>query len=536
MKLQEIKDCLEALAQMEIGEDTDNYFIRVWDSLPRIPYKQLPLSLQKSVRERFTPDALLKFLKNCYPTQEDVIKFNSMPPEEQGYYWMYSPDSYVSFESVTEGIPEDAFDEILIRTRNTAIYTIEGEDPGNPYPVVVTGNIVPSLHGVHAIMAFDAAIEAYREKQEKKQQKREKLEQYEKEKEQAKKDGKELPKKPQQTQWGANLVSTGFYQYVISDKKYQHGLSTQQNKNAYIALMQPEFFKRFDFADGTLTFDKETAGIVKQYKKGKYSDIQNLDLPLLTQIYTAAVKSNIRHDAFTITVSLPKFFQEMGIEMSKGNAPDIMAKLHSFENCVGIMPETGIVAKLFTILQLDTQNQTMTFAVPYIMRLLETLEEKNHIERKTRQGELIDYTKPYNHAIVHGVIAKERNKTAIQLVYLIINGLVQRGCVPDCQTWDRKNAKTQFPERVTYSIRFSTLINNAPLLRGRIQSYQEIADKNKALRRAFEKAYQLLETKTDVKKYYINLKYNDIIPTMATLDKELTFTHEGKNGDYKPKK
>ena len=321
MKLQEIKDCLEALAQMEIGEDMDNYFIRVWDSLPRIPYKQLPLSLQKSVRERFTTDALLKFLKNCYPSPEDVIKFNSMPPEEQGFYWMYSPDSYVSFESVTEGIPENALDEILIRTRNTATYTIEGEDPGNPYPVVVTGNIVPMLHGIHATMAFEAAIEAYREKQEEKRQKQE----------QAKKEGKKLPKKTQLTQQGGNLVSAGYYQMLISDKAYQHGLSIQKNKHAYIALMKPEFFKRLDFANGVLTFDQETAGIVKQYKKGEYSDIQNLDFPLLTQIYTAAVKSNIRHDAFTITVSLPKFFQEMEIEMSKGNAPDIMAKLHSFE-------------------------------------------------------------------------------------------------------------------------------------------------------------------------------------------------------------
>ena len=92
------------------------------------------------------------------------------------------------------------------------------------------------------------------------------------------------------------------------------------------------------------------------------------------------------------------------------------------------------------------------------------------------------------------------------------------------------------PALVSYSISFRTLINDAPLLRGRIKSYKSQNDKNKALRRAFEKAYQLIKAKTDAGEYFIDLHIPEIIPTMSTLDDLLTITHHGINGDYKPRR
>lgn len=506
MKLNEIRERLDALAEMQPGERIEDYSQRAFDGLPRMPYKELPRSLQQNVRERFTADILRDFLREGYNMTDfaaNVLKMDAA----------HVADLPLPFEDeITAGIPAEDLDRILIRTRNTAVYTVEYEAPGQ---------LAPMLYGNFAMDAFETAVDEYREQQAEKQKQQK---------------AREQGQKPQRTQRAGNLVSAGFYQYLISDKKYQGALTTQANKNAYIALMNPDFFKRLDFESGTVMFDQETAGIVKQYSKGKYTDVQDLDFPLLTQIYTAAVKSNIRHDAFTITVSLPQFFREMGIETSKGNAPDVMAKLHSFENCVGIMPGTQTVSKLFSIIQLDMKNQTMTFAVPYIMKLSEVLAEKNHVEKKTRQGALIDYQQPYHNTLVHSSIAKERNKTAVELVYLITTGLLQRGYVPDIQTYRKKNAKTKYPERVTYSISFRSLINDAPLLRGRIQSYKETSNKNNALRRAFEKAYQLIDKKTDAAEWFIDLQGNRIVPTMATLDDELTFTHNGRNGDYKPKK
>ena len=435
-----------------------------------------------------------------------------MPPEDIKHFeeLMFAKitDAF-SFEWHIADIPESDLDKILVSTRNTATYVIRRG----------TEKYILDLYSCYAIAAFEDAISKYRSAIADREQK------------------KDDPAKPAAKAPPAqSLVPVGFYQSLISDTKYKGALSTQRNKTAYIALMDPDFFKRLDFENGTITFDNETAGIVKQYSKGKYTDIQDLDFPLLQQLYSAAVKSNIRHDAYTITVSLPQFFREMEIDISSGNAQDIMKKLHSFENCVGIMPGTQTIARLFSIIQIDMKNQTMTFAVPYIMRLLEVLEVKNHVEKKTRKGELLDYQKPYHNNLVHSSIANERNKPAVELVYLITNGLLQRGYIPDIDTYRKKGAKTKYPERVTYSISFRSLINDAPLLRGRIKSYQDKKDKNRALRRAFEKAYQLIDKKTDAAAWFIDLQGNRVIPTMTTLDDELIFTHNGRNGDYVPKK
>lgn len=504
VKLSEIHKILDSLAEQQPGETMEEYIHRGWEGLPRMPYKELPRSLQQNARERFTADILREFLREGYNMTDFAANVLNMDAKQVS-------EMPLTFEKeITAGIPAEDLDKILIRTRNTAIYTVEYEAPGQ---------LAPMLYGNFAMDAFEAAIDKYRERMEAKQEQK-----------------KEQRQKPQRTQRAENLVSAGYYQWLISDKKYQHALTTQQNKTAYISLMQPDFFNQLDFKNGTIMYDSETAGIVKQYRKGQYVDVQELDFPLLTQIYTAAVRANIRHDAYTITVSLPQFFREMGIDIRAGNARDAMAKLHSFENCVGIMPGTQTISKLFSIIDLDMKRQTMTFAVPYIMRLYEVLGDKNHIEKKTRKGELIDYKQPYHNTLVHSSIAKERNKTAVELVYLITTGLLQRGYTPDIQTYKKKNAKTQYPERITYSIKFRTLINDAPLLRGRIQSYNSVADKNKALRRAFDKAYQLLKKKTDAGEWFINLQYSNIIPTMTTLDDELIFTHNGRNGDYKPKK
>lgn len=499
MKLQEIQRIFDELEPQKEGETMGEYASRYWNGLPHIPFKELPWTMQKSVRERFSADDIKDFLQECYVAREykelleHISKYGGSTPQEVTE----------SFARFTDGIPAEDLQALMIRTRNTAIYTVEQDE----------GGLTPMLYGNYCADAFERVIDEYRAKQKAKEQ-----------------------QKPQRRENIDALVSAGNYQYVISDKKFQHALTIQQNNNAYIALMQPDFFKRLDFKDGTVTFDRETAGIIQQYHKGQYTDVQELDFPLLTQIYTAAVKSNIRHDTYTITVDMPKFFREMGIEASKGNAPDIMAKLRSFENCIGIMPGTKSISRLFIILDMDMKNQTMTIACPYIFRLYDALIDKNHIERKTHKGELLDFEMPFQHKLVHSSIAKERNKVAVEIVYFLVNGLVNRGTVPDIKTYKNKYAKTNFPDRVTYSICFRTLINNTPFLRGRLLTYANAKDKNKALRRAFTKAYELLKTHTDAHKKFVNLKCNAIIPTMTTLDDEIIITHDGKNADYKPEK
>ena len=468
---------MEVAAAAPINADGTSEY---WDLLPRCHYGELPASLQKIARQRFTIDNLRDFLQECYTGEE--------------------------WASIIADITPDDLAKTLLRTRNTAIYTIESEN----------GDLSPMLYGDHAITAFEAVIN-------------------ENENAPVNKKGKKSRISANKAARGGQLVSAGYYQISISDKKYKHALTTKRNKSAYIAVMTPDFFEKLDFTGGIITFDREIAGYIRADRRGSYEDIQDIDPALLTQIYTAAVKAHKSHSGYTITVYFNAFLREMGIDPGKSNAPDIMRKLRSFENCIGIMQGTGIIAKLFSIIEINVTDNTMTFAVPYILRLIDELESKNKIERKTKDGD-IEYIAPYHNMLVYSTIANERNKTAVELVYLIIAGLHQRGKVPDANTYAKKDMQHRDPRLVTYQTSFGSLVDDTSILSGRIEAYKSTADKNKALRRAFEKAYQLIETKTDAGEYFIDLQIPKIIPTISTLDDKLTITHHGVNGDYRQKR
>ena len=114
------------------------------------------------------------------------------------------------------------------------IHTADGE--------AIHGEIVPLLFGNHATDAFEAAI-AEHENAPKTE------------------DGKKRRRSEARAAANGQLVSAGFYQYLASDKSFQHSLTPQKNKNAYIALMTPEFFDKLDFSDGVLSFDNGTTGV-----------------------------------------------------------------------------------------------------------------------------------------------------------------------------------------------------------------------------------------------------------------------------------
>ena len=468
---------MKIAADAPINEDGTSEY---WDLLPRCTYQELPASLQKSARQRFTIENLRNFLQDCYTVEE--------------------------WESLVSDLSAECLDKILLRARNTAVYTIEKE----------IGEFSPMLYGDHAATAFETAISNY-----------ENAPRTEK--------GKKARISANKAARGNQLISAGYYQIAISDKKYKFALTTKKNKSAYIQVVKPGFFEKLNFTGGVITWDREVAGVIKNDRRGSYEDIQDIDLALLTQIYTAAVKAHKSYNGFTITVYLHKFLREMGIDPGKNNAPDIMRKLRSFENCVGIMPGTGIIAKLFSIIEINAADNTMTFAVPYIFRLIDELESKNKIERKTKDGEY-EYIAPYHNMLIYSTIANERNKTAVELVYLIIAGLHQRGKVPDANTYAKKDMQHKDPRLITYQTSFGSLVDDTSLLSGRIKAYKSTADKNKALRRAFEKAYQLIETKTDAGEYFIDLQIQKIIPTISTLDDKLTISHHGVNGDYRQKR
>ena len=462
-----------------------------WDSLPRIPYDELPDSLKRKVRDRFTADTIRQFLIECYPEHDTQQADGTIA---------------TGYVTLTAGIPEKDMQKLFVRTRNAAVYTLESQD------------MEPTLYGNHACDAFEQVIDEYHST------------------EPVNRKGKKQNTVARAKKAG-QIVSAGFYQRHISDKDYMHALTAERNKTAYVAIVEPGAFDKLQIdPNGIITYDKQFAGVLKQNVKGKYTDIADIDFPLLVQFYTAAFNAAQTSDANTVTVYIPAFFREMGIEAGKGNAPDIMKKINSFRDLWGIMEKEGTAAKVFSLIKIDANNQTLTFAVPYIMHLFESLGLKNKVERTTKAGELLSYDKPFHNMLIHSVIVSERNKPAVEIVTVLTNRMLQRGFVPDVKAWNKKNIRNVAPDTVSYHDRFRNILNDCPLLRGRVQSYANDSDKNKALRRAFEKAYKLIRTRTDAEQYFCGLTFDTVIPTMTTLDMDWTFKHKGRNGQYKPRK
>lgn len=504
MTIKQIEEQLKKAYAAPIEEDGTS---QMWNLLPRVPFPELPAKYKSIVREQFTINRIREFLVecNCYP---DFDKTGSRVGIT-GIDMPIDPPQPVDEDTLNDAkitdIPELANDKIITRTRNIATYTIESSD-----------EIV--LYGNHAIIAFTTAISNYRATNKGDDHK-------------TRRTIREVD-----SETAKNLVLAGHYQTIISDKDYRHALTMKKNPNAYmVQVREMPFADLVMQEDGILQLDPETKMTLKQYINGRYEDTNEIDLPLLNHCYTAVIKSLQSYGTHTVTVYQPQFFKAMGVDAHGGKSVDMLQKITSFKNLWGYMPREGILAKVFDLAEINVNNQTMTFTCPYMARLLEKLDEKNHIEKTTKKGVLIDYENPYFTTLVHSTIANERNKAAVELVYLIITGLASRGSVPDSKTYSKRQMVNIAPETVTYSVTFRALLESAPLLSGRIGLYEAKKDKDIALKRAFQKAYQLLITKTDASLYYRDLTISKIIPTMNTLDLFLTITHTGIDGTYKPR-
>lgn len=170
MKLSEIRSALEkhnniVKAGPMLGEDFSEYSQRCWDSKPRIAFSDLPASLQKTVRNKYTPAILQAFLTECYSTPEFEKRVHAMSAEELAEL-PSPPEAYISFQTMVSGIDQDILESFLIHTRNTAIYTLEekGTSPDANQQIITNddSDIRPALYGNHACEAFEAVLQKYR--------------------------------------------------------------------------------------------------------------------------------------------------------------------------------------------------------------------------------------------------------------------------------------------------------------------------------------------------------------------------------------
>lgn len=336
---------------------------------------------------------------------------------------------------------------------------------------------------------------------------------------------------------GNVVLNFGTKQAIITNKDYRSALTTIPNKRAYIKVYDGGAVNWSDIAnnpDGSMIWQppNEDMQILPAAPE--------IDIPLLIQIFTAIYqnKENIRDvDMHTITLYYPGFCRSMGITPrdDKNANNDILKKIEVFKGCVGVT-NGNQYRKVLDVLAFDQEKQTITLASPYINHLIVEIQKnrEDHPLKTFKDGRKI-LRPAYSH-LVHSTIAKERNKAAVSIVYAIVASVEQRGTEPDSNLPENKGKvyDDAIKNRITYRTNYESILAYTPDIIERINAAKTTKNKNTILKRATDKAFELLKEKTDIFKYYKDFSITHAAPSMNHLDAIIEITHYGKDGRYKP--
>lgn len=316
-----------------------------------------------------------------------------------------------------------------------------------------------------------------------------------------------------------------------STPAYQYAMSTYESKTAHILPINPAV--NLTYENGKLYFDglEETQINLIDIRN---KDITNLDLMTLRVLYGViltklekaltehTLKSSNEIRDFSVNIYIPELMSAMGLQtnISKKNIDALIAKIASYRNIIGILPErlgTRIYESKYPIMVwmgYDAKHNTISFASPYLNKVVANSLAASL--RKNAKGNIITkkngqplYTASHSY-LIKSTIASEKNKRAAEIVAIVVPVIEQAG--------------NNVPH-----IKASTIIERHPELKQAIESCKTTANKNVLLMRAFSKAWELLETQTYLKDKYKNIKFPKTVPSMSTLDMVFEFPHDGKN-------
>jgi hypothetical protein len=363
---------------------------------------------------------------------------------------------------------------------------------------------------------------------------------------------------------------------LITDKNLHHALTPHPNKHAYIQQLDERYFSQLEFdpKDGTIrTKDNSLEPVLVRDIKTKTSP-KELDLQLLRTLYTALFKNldieNIeKSETFKATIYVPTLAKYMSINVRGELAGEFLRKVTAFQNVVGIFGDKSIYPLLLFKGYSRTDN-TIIFETPYMYNLLSRLHKANIIPTK---GGKQAKTNAYHSYLMLPSMGGERNKLAVEIVAVIIRWIEQRGTytgkeekltTANIAAASEKGAiKGAQKSTVTARKAYKGIIEEIPALKETLNGATTASNKNTILKRAFEKAFELLHTQTEIGNRYKNFRIHNmplaeiykgfifirkkenktecgekfkavaarlkpIIPTISTLNNSLIITHEGK--------
>lgn len=333
---------------------------------------------------------------------------------------------------------------------------------------------------------------------------------------------------------------------IVTLSGYQNAVSLLDTGNAYLRATD---VNALAFDNGKLYFMGDPIRSISEVELKNLQtkeDIENINLPFLQWLYTLIFsewETTIREQATgqgdgKIQVIkefyLPDLAKARGLPTNASNESmeAIKNDITALHNVVGVLKEKGYKEpSYYPVLNFegyDATKNTIAISSPYLMHVVEAVFSKAVRRAKDGTAKLkkdgTPQMKAANSYLVHSSIQKERNKAAVQNVFLIVQGIESRG---------GKRGKLN-----TYHIKATTLIERNILLKERLNKNK---NKRRILQTCFKKTWELLKTKTDLELYYPGIKLPNPenpadIPTYKGLsDFVIRIPHYGKEHEPKTK-
>lgn len=316
---------------------------------------------------------------------------------------------------------------------------------------------------------------------------------------------------------------------VPTMQNYQYVMSLKPFGNAY---MQPlASTDGLKFSDGRMYFignDIQPVSEVELQNMVTNEGIDSIDLGMLRIFYSIILtefeKTQCSEIRDVVTLYIPDLAESMGLQrnINKAGIQRLIDNVQSFHNIVGVMHGTRNnkpSQSLYPVLNFegyDDKKNTISFSSPYMNMVIKTVyklairKNKDGEPKLSKRGEPLRI--PTHSFMAKASIVKERNKTAIENVLIIVQLIEQCG--------------NQEPH-----ISALTMIERNPLLEQRLMQSK---NKTTLLKRTFETTWRILREQTYLTERYQDIVLPDpddpnVIPTVKNLETIVfTFPHHGK--------
>lgn len=333
---------------------------------------------------------------------------------------------------------------------------------------------------------------------------------------------------------------------TITLRNYTNGLTFNPKDSHLIAVPNDE--QPAKVVDGVLKFANLSFSEAKlmEWSNHQRTEIENVDLPLLNLLYSIllnqlnekyrdlAAIDDISALDMSVKIYVPHFAKitNRSSNLNKKTTEAIVNEIASFNNIVGVLrnkidgrdEETESVLPVLLFLGYEESTNTVEFTSPYMTRLIQTIY---HASIKRDAKGAIQYQKngnielnPSHSKLVKTAIVNEKNKVAVEIVFEVIKVIERAG-------------------NYTPNIKAITLIERVPQLAIRLNKIDESnvknprSNKNTVLKRAFTRAWELLDSHTFLRDVYKDIDLPDPknpknIPKINTLQQVFEFPHKGK--------